>query len=206
MKKQVHFLILSYINGLIPTYLVNRYCHNKLGQKILLIFLYVVVSNTFIAWASTFLRWPLSFPIWIGWPPDWPGPPEDWFVSINFFGEPIRYWYSGEDFYFRAMAAIFLHMSMINVTLGLLGLATIILSAPAEKYVFRLGSAISEKIEAEPIELWEEIYEKLLGGYMAVYGAEYGKWLLDRKIDSYIKQGLSRKEAVLKVAKKEGFN
>lgn len=49
-----------------------------------------------------------------------------------------------------------------------------------------------------------ELYEKLRKTYLSAWGTR-GKQLLESKIEAYIKKGLSREEAILRVAKDEGL-
>ena len=49
-----------------------------------------------------------------------------------------------------------------------------------------------------------KIYDKLLKAYLSAWGAR-GKMYLEDKIKTYVKYGLSREEAILKVAKDEGY-
>jgi hypothetical protein len=52
----------------------------------------------------------------------------------------------------------------------------------------------------------EGLYKKLLNTYVQIHGAGRGRYDLESKINTYIKRGLSREEAIIKVAKKEGYN
>ena len=49
-----------------------------------------------------------------------------------------------------------------------------------------------------------KIYDKLLKAYLSAWGAR-GKMYLEDRIKAYVKYGLSREEAILKVAKDEGY-
>lgn len=67
----------------------------------------------------------------------------------------------------------------------------------------RIKEGISRlKAGMEPSE--KELYEKLGEAYLKAWGAR-GKQILESKIEAYIKYGLSREEAILKVAKDEGY-
>jgi len=54
---------------------------------------------------------------------------------------------------------------------------------------------------AKPIK---ELYEKMLNRYILAYGTGIGEHRLEKKINSYVEQGLSREEAIQEVAKDEG--
>jgi len=45
----------------------------------------------------------------------------------------------------------------------------------------------------------------LLNGYTTYYGAGTGKQRLEKKISTYMEQGLSREEAIRRVAEAEGY-
>ena len=49
-----------------------------------------------------------------------------------------------------------------------------------------------------------ELYEKLRKAYLSAWGTR-GKQILESKIEAYIKKGLSREQAILRVAKDEGL-
>lgn len=72
------------------------------------------------------------------------------------------------------------------------------------------GALFASKIEVEKPEAVkvpkrvEELYEKLLDAYSRVHGS-HGKYKLEKKIEGYVKQGLTREAAILKVAEKEGY-
>jgi DNA-directed RNA polymerase subunit RPC12/RpoP len=51
----------------------------------------------------------------------------------------------------------------------------------------------------------KELYEKMLDTYISMYGTGHGKWLLEKKINSHTKLGISREEAIRKIAKWEGY-
>ena len=90
-------------------------------------FLLVMVSIFFTAWASTYAKWPLSFPFWVGWPPGYVSIPETTLISINLFNKPLIMMGYGTPLgppYSSVMLMIFLHMSIIDAIAGFLGLAT----------------------------------------------------------------------------------
>jgi len=61
---------------------------------------------------------------------------------------------------------------------------------------------IKEKM-ARP-EAKMELYERLREAYLGAWGTR-GKRLLESKIEAYVRYGSSREEAILKVAKDEGY-
>ena len=61
---------------------------------------------------------------------------------------------------------------------------------------------ITEKMARPEAEI--ELYERLREAYLSAWGTR-GKRLLESKIEAYVKHGSSRKEAILKVAKDEGY-
>ena len=50
----------------------------------------------------------------------------------------------------------------------------------------------------------EEVYEKMLDAHIRTDGTR-GKWLLERKIEKYVKQGFNQEEAIREVAIDEGY-
>ena len=72
------------------------------------------------------------------------------------------------------------------------------------------GALFASKIEVEKLKAVkvpkrvEELYEKLLNAYSSVYGSR-GKQKLEKKIEEYVNQGLTRNAAIRKVAEKEGY-
>ena len=71
------------------------------------------------------------------------------------------------------------------------------------KYVEQTGVIPEFKEEPKPPVDINALYERLIRTYSAVYGR--GARLVDRKIQSYMKTGLSREEAIKKLAEKEGL-
>jgi multisubunit Na+/H+ antiporter MnhC subunit len=67
-----------------------------------------------------------------------------------------------------------------------------------------LYTQIPKGAKPEPLTT-EELYVKMLDAYTRIEGSTRGKWLLEKKIEEYVKQGLSREEAIRKVAQDEGY-
>jgi len=79
-----------------------------------------------------------------------------------------------------------------------------------KKKIQRLKQWLHTKMKisgtAKPEQLTlEELYMKMLDSYIRFEGSTHGKWLLEKKIAEYVKQGLSREKAIRKVAKDEGY-
>lgn len=69
-----------------------------------------------------------------------------------------------------------------------------------------LGEIIEHEMIVTPVaKPIKELYEKMLNRYILAYGTGMGKYCLEKKINSYLEQGLSREEAIRKVAKDEGY-
>ena len=62
------------------------------------------------------------------------------------------------------------------------------------------GKVEEEVKERPPADV---LYRRLVDAYNRVYGR--GKQLIDHKIESYIRKGLSREEAITKIAEEEGI-
>jgi hypothetical protein len=131
LNARLQKLILSYLLGLcfgigcIRLRIKRRYSY-------LFASLLVIVSIFLISLASTYARWPLSFPFWIGSPPGYGSFLETALVSLNFFDRPlIRLSYGllnpSVPSYSSVMVTLFLHMYMIDVLAGFLGLATVLI-------------------------------------------------------------------------------
>jgi len=71
-----------------------------------------------------------------------------------------------------------------------------------EAYNQYKGLAEAEPIISEPKE--NESYDKLLMVFISAYGSR-GKSKLERAIEKYTKKGLTREEAIQKVAQEEGY-
>ena len=75
-------------------------------------------------------------------------------------------------------------------------------------FVERTGVIPEFKVKEE-VEIVREIppvdvlYGRLVDAYNRIYGS--GKLLVDHKIESYIRKGLSREEAITKIAEEEGI-
>ena len=65
-----------------------------------------------------------------------------------------------------------------------------------------LGFKVEEAEERRPLDV-DTLYERLTRRYDAAYGR--GVWMVDRKIQSYMKEGLSREEAIGRLAEEEGL-
>ena len=73
------------------------------------------------------------------------------------------------------------------------------------KYVEQTGVIPEFKVEEEPkppVDV-DALYQRLIRTYSAVYGR--GARMVERKIQSYVKTGLSREEAIKKLAEEEGL-
>ena len=73
------------------------------------------------------------------------------------------------------------------------------------KYVEQTGVIPEFKVEEEPkppVDV-DALYQRLIRTYSAVYGR--GARMVERKIQSYMKTGLSREEAIKKLAEEEGL-
>jgi len=71
--------------------------------------------------------------------------------------------------------------------------------------VERTGVIPEFKVEEEPkhpVDV-DILYEKLVHRYSTVYGR--GVWVIEREIQSYMKEGLSREEAIRRLAESEGL-
>jgi len=64
-----------------------------------------------------------------------------------------------------------------------------------------LGFKVEEAGERRPLDV-DALYERLTSRYNAAYGR--GVWIVERKIQSYMKEGLSREEAITRLAEEEG--
>jgi len=71
------------------------------------------------------------------------------------------------------------------------------------KYVERTGVVPEFKEESKPPVDINALYERLIRAYSKLYGR--GARMVERKIQSYMKKGLSREEAIKRLAEKEGF-
>ena len=71
------------------------------------------------------------------------------------------------------------------------------------KYVERTGVVPEFKEEPKPPVDINALYERLIRAYSKLYGR--GARMVDRKIQAYMKEGLSREEAIKRLAEKEGF-
>ena len=70
------------------------------------------------------------------------------------------------------------------------------------KYVERTGVVPEFKEPKPPVDI-NALYERLIRAYSKLYGR--GTRMVERKIQSYMKKGLSREEAIKRLAEKEGF-
>jgi len=71
------------------------------------------------------------------------------------------------------------------------------------KYIERIGVIPEFKEEPKPPVDINALYERLIRAYSKLYGR--GTRMVERKIQSYMKKGLSREEAIKRLAEKEGF-
>jgi hypothetical protein len=65
----------------------------------------------------------------------------------------------------------------------------------------QIESRKSFSSQASPIEL----HNMLLNDYMRDYGAEFGWRVLEREIDAYTQAGMTRSEALRKLAEEKGY-
>jgi len=74
------------------------------------------------------------------------------------------------------------------------------------QYLFRGGKKIRKLVTHDARTLVSPtLYQTLLNGYTTYYGAGTGKQRLEKKISTYMEQGLSREEAIRRVAEAEGY-
>ena len=66
-----------------------------------------------------------------------------------------------------------------------------------------VGPRPKPRVEEKPKPSPDILYQRLMDLYGRVYGR--GRLLLELKLEEYLKEGLSREEAVKKLAEKEGL-
>ena len=71
------------------------------------------------------------------------------------------------------------------------------------KYVEQTGVIPEFKKEHKPPRDVDDLYRRLIHRYDAAYGR--GVWMVERKIQSYMGMGLSREEAIRRLAESEGL-
>lgn len=116
------------------------------------------------------------------------------YVTSSVFGALVLFWvasYAGGFGAILILTGLFLFLSFIT------GIVSII-----------AGTIFAEKLRVLKVEELKEpersLYEKLADAYNKIYSA-HGQSRLDNKIEAYIEKGLTKEEAIQKIAKEEGY-
>jgi len=108
--------------------------------------------------------------------------------------------YQGISNPFGGLLALAGLIALLSFFTGIVSIvAGILFASGAPKRTLAETTAISG------LQRTNELYDKLQGAYIRIWGGDYGKQRLDEAIEKYIKEGFTREAAIRKVAQDEGY-